>query len=119
MWLGHLMAIFAPPENCGLLTLATMACARGKGLTSAGTFAARFRHRNQIERAVQLRFRQHLFLPANFAHGFSSFRTFLGDLRGPLASQRMSLAILNKLTAIVLSWPLASTTASFPPCASK
>src|SRR5260370_32278627 len=80
------MAIFAPPEKWGVLTLATMACARGKGLTSAGTFAARFRHRNQIERAVQLRFRQHLFLPANFAHGFSSFRTFLGDLRGAIVA---------------------------------
>ena len=32
--------------------------------------------------------------------------------RGPLPSQRISFAILNRLTAIVLSWPLASTTAS-------
>src|SRR6202521_5277597 len=39
--------------------------------------------------------------------------------RGPLPSQRMSFAILNRLTAIVFSWPLASTTASLPPCASK
>src|SRR6266849_6551542 len=86
MWLGHLIAMFAPPENCGLLTLATMAWARGKGLTSTGTFAARFRHRNRIEHAVQLRFGQHLFLPANFAHGFSSFRAFLGDLRGAIVT---------------------------------
>ena len=33
--------------------------------------------------------------------------------RGPLPSQRMSFAILNRLTAIVFSWPLASTNASF------
>ena len=39
--------------------------------------------------------------------------------RGPLPSQRISLAILNRLTAIVFRWPLASTTASLPPCASK
>ena len=39
--------------------------------------------------------------------------------RGPLPSQRMSFAILNRLTAIVFSGPLASTNASFPPCASK
>ncbi len=39
--------------------------------------------------------------------------------RGPLPSKRMSFAILNRLTAMVFSWPLASTTASLPPCASK
>jgi hypothetical protein len=39
--------------------------------------------------------------------------------RGPLPSQRISFAILNNLTEIVFRWPLASTTASFPPCAWK
>ena len=33
--------------------------------------------------------------------------------RGPLPSQRMSLAILKSETAIVLSWPLAWTSPSF------
>src|SRR4029077_665311 len=80
------MAMLAPPEKCGPLSLATMACARGKGLTSTGTFAAWFRHRNRIERAVQLGLGEHLFLPANFAHGFSSFRAFLGDLRGAIVT---------------------------------
>ena len=39
--------------------------------------------------------------------------------RGPLPSQRISFAILKRVTAIVFNSPLASTTASFPPCASK
>ena len=39
--------------------------------------------------------------------------------RGPLASQRMSLAILVRLTAIVLIRPLVSTIASLAACASK
>ena len=39
--------------------------------------------------------------------------------RGPLPSQRMSLAILKRVTAIVFRCPLASTTASLPPWASK
>ena len=39
--------------------------------------------------------------------------------RGPLPSQRMSFAILNKLTAIVFRCPLVSTAPSFAPCASK
>src|SRR5206468_9490644 len=39
--------------------------------------------------------------------------------RGPLASQRMSFAILVRLTAMVLSWPLASTMPSFEAWASK
>ena len=39
--------------------------------------------------------------------------------RGPLPIQRMSLAILLRLTAMVLSRPLASTTQSRVACASK
>src|SRR2546421_6681427 len=39
--------------------------------------------------------------------------------RGPEASQRMSLAIFESETAIVLSWPEASTIASLAACASK
>ena len=39
--------------------------------------------------------------------------------RGPLASQRTSLAILVRLTAMVLSSPLASTTPSLLAWASK
>ena len=38
---------------------------------------------------------------------------------GPELSQRMSLAILKRLTAMVLSWPLASTRASLAAWASK
>ncbi len=38
---------------------------------------------------------------------------------GPLASQRMSLAIFSSATASVLSAPEAKTYASFAPCASK
>jgi hypothetical protein len=38
---------------------------------------------------------------------------------GPLASQRMSLAIFRRETASVFSAPDAKTNASFAPCASK
>ncbi len=38
---------------------------------------------------------------------------------GPEPSQRMSLAILKRLMAMVLSWPLASTSASLADWASK
>ena len=54
-------------------------------------------------------------LPGSFSGSVSSPRPD----RGPLASQRMSLAILNRATASVFNAPCSATSASAAPIASN
>src|SRR6266568_5924097 len=74
MWLGHLIAMFAPPENCGPSSLATT-----KRSLPAGS--ARLGHFEGVQCALELVFGQDLFFSRNLANRSSGLDALLGNFR--------------------------------------
>src|SRR6266576_1014864 len=74
MWLGHLIAMFAPPENCGPSSLATTKRSLPAGSTRLGHFEG-------VQCTLELVFGQDLFFPRDLANRSSSLGALLGNFR--------------------------------------
>src|SRR5439155_26174180 len=79
MWLGHLIAMFAPPENCGPSSLATT-----KRSLPAGS--ARLGHFERVQCALELVVGQDLFFSRNLANRSSGLGALLGNFRRPIVT---------------------------------
>src|SRR5215469_5887154 len=69
--------MFAPPENCGPSSFATMVWAPEKERLLF--FAPRLGHLDWIQRTLEFLFRQYFFLACNFANSATGFRALLCD----------------------------------------
>src|SRR2546425_9565881 len=74
--------MFAPPENCGPSSFATIVFApKESGLLF---FPAWLGHFDRVQRALEFFLGQNFFLPCNFAHCASGLRTLFCNLRGAI-----------------------------------
>src|SRR3982751_954850 len=89
------MAMFAPPENCGPSSLATI-CQFNRVLAREKEgllfLAAWLGHFDRIERLLQFFFRQHFLLASDFANGAAGFRALLRNLCGAIVTNPWSEA---------------------------
>src|SRR5947207_12486815 len=89
------MAMFAPPENCGPSSLATIcqfnrvSAHEKEGLLFLADWLGHF---DRIERLLQFFFRQHFLLASDFANGAAGFRALLRNLCGEIVTNLWSEA---------------------------